>query len=215
MQRVLDILLPTLALAVLSPVMVAAAVAIRLCSPGPIFYKALRVGKDGRLFTMYKFRTMHAHDTAYSSRITALNDPRVFPLGALLRRTKVDELPQFFNILKGDMAIVGPRPEDPEIVSRYYRPEHYETLARRPGLSSPGTLFYYTQAEHLLEAASSEEYYARHILPAKLALDKVYVRQASLVYDLWIMVRTVWVILALAVGKRVRSDVPESAITQA
>src|SRR5438445_11425118 len=117
-----------LVLLLLAPLLAVIVVGIRLSSKGPVFYRARRVGLHGKLFTMYKFRTMDVAGTTLASAITATHDPRVFPFGRLLRRYKIDELPQLFNILKGDMSFVGPRPEDPGIVQQYYAAPDLETL---------------------------------------------------------------------------------------
>jgi lipopolysaccharide/colanic/teichoic acid biosynthesis glycosyltransferase len=176
------------------------ALAIRVASPGPALYRARRVGQAGRLFTMYKFRTMHAR--AGGGPITAAHDARIFPLGGLLRQLKIDELPQLLNVLRGEMAIVGPRPEDPSIVAAHYTPLQRETLRVRPGLASPGSLYYYTHGEKLLSEWAASEFYAERLLPTKLALDLVYVREASLRYDAQIVVRTILVILQIGLGRR-------------
>src|SRR5207247_1439230 len=115
-RRLLDALIVGPALVVTAPFLAVAAIGIRLASPGPILFRATRVGLRGRLFTMYKLRTMHVDQGRYTSAITAHRDPRIFPWGAWLRWSKIDELPQLFNVLRGDMSIVGPRPEVPRIV---------------------------------------------------------------------------------------------------
>jgi lipopolysaccharide/colanic/teichoic acid biosynthesis glycosyltransferase len=122
---------------------------------------------------------------------------------------KIDELPQLINVLKGEMAIVGPRPEDPRIVDEYYTREHLETLSVLPGLASPGSIYNYTHGERLLSADNTEQQYVEQLMPVKLALDIVYVREASFVYDLKIILRTIGVILAIALGKREFADPPE------
>ena len=170
-KRLLDILGAGFALAVTSPFFLVAAIGIKLTSPGPIFYRATRIGRDlrrpqldngatvhpverrrkdgyyGREFTMYKFRTMRVDTSSTSSPITAASDSRVFPFGAFLRATKIDELPQFVNVLKGDMSLVGPRPEAPEIVRGHYTPDDITTLQVPLGVTSPGTVYYYTHGE--------------------------------------------------------------------
>ncbi len=205
-KRALDVVLSATALLLLSPLLAAVAVAVPLASPGPAIYRARRAGVGGRPFTMYKFRTMHVGGGA---PITAGDDPRVFPLGRLLRRLKVDELPQLFNVLKGDMSIVGPRPEDPDIVARHYAPMHMETLAVRPGLTSPGSVYYYAVGEETLRHGDAVDAYVERLLPVKLALDIVYVREASLAYDLSLVLRTAAVIAARAAGRRRFPDPPE------
>jgi len=199
-KRVLDVILAGVALVAVAPVLAVAAVGIRLAGPGPIFYHAQRVGLHNRVFTMYKLRTMRMGQTNPSA-ITAKDDPRVFPFGGLLRRTKIDELPQLYNILRGDMAIVGPRPEDPRMVEQFYAPRHHETLRVLPGLTSPGSLYAYTHGEALLDASDSEGCYAERLLPLKLAMDTVYVRRASLAYDLALIVRTAWMLGTALLGR--------------
>ncbi len=191
-RRLCDLALAAVALAAAAPLLVAAAAGIRLSSPGPVLYRAPRVGRGRKLFRMYKLRTMHV-DAAAGSAITGRDDPRVFTFGAWLRRTKLDEVPQLFNVLRGDMAIVGPRPEDPKFVERHYAPVHFETLAVRPGLASPGSIYNYTHGEAMLTGDDPERVYVERLLPVKLALDVVYVRHASLSYDVRIVARTVGV----------------------
>ena len=154
MKRILDIVLSATALALLAPVLVAAAVAVRISSPGPILFRAKRVGQNGRTFTMLKFRTMHERreDQPWTA-ITANGDQRVFVAGSMLRKFKIDELPQLLNILRGDMSIIGPRPEDPGIVERFYGDVELRTLKVRPGLGSRGSLYYYTHLESRIPAA--------------------------------------------------------------
>jgi len=207
-KRVLDVILAGVALVAAAPVLCVAAVGIRLAGAGPIFYRAHRVGLHGRVFTMYKLRTMRVRQS-YASAITAKNDPRVFPFGALLRRTKVDELPQLYNVLRGDMAIVGPRPEDPGMVARFYTPLDHETLRVAPGLTSPGSIYAYTHGEAQLDARDSEGCYGERLLPLKLAMDIVYVRRASLAYDLAVIVRTAWMLGPALLGRRAFPLPPE------
>ena len=208
-RRLLDVVLTGLALVVLAPAMALAAIGIRLSSPGPVFYKAVRAGRDGRPFVMYKMRTMHHRRRSDDSLITAERDPRVFPFGAWLRRSKLDELPQIFNVLRGEMAVVGPRPEDPSIVDRYYTAAQWETLKVAPGLTSPGALYSTTHGEQRLSAVDPERDYVQRVLPVKLALDRVYVRHASVGYDLALIIRTIFVVTGRALGRRLFRDPPE------
>jgi lipopolysaccharide/colanic/teichoic acid biosynthesis glycosyltransferase len=120
-KRLFDVVFAALAIVMLAPACLVAAIAIRLTSPGPVLYQALRTGRGGADFVMYKFRTMHVIQSSHSV-ITAANDARIFPVGRILRATKFDELPQLFNVLRGQMSIVGPRPEDPAIVKKHYGP---------------------------------------------------------------------------------------------
>ena len=197
MRRFVDIVLAGMVLVATLPVMIAAAGAIYAVSRGPVIYRAERVGRCGRVFTMYKLRTMYARGADAGSVVTAVGDGRVFPLGRLLRRMKVDELPQMVNIVKGDMSIVGPRPRDPEIVRLCYTPLHRETLNVLPGLTSPGTLFYLTHAERTLRSKDPEGEYRDRILPQKLAFDIDYVRNRTAWIDLCVVARTVGAIFNL------------------
>jgi lipopolysaccharide/colanic/teichoic acid biosynthesis glycosyltransferase len=210
-RRLFDTWLAALALLLCSPLLLAAALGIKLSSPGPVLYRAQRVGRHRRLFTMYKFRTMHAAPRAAGSAITAQHDPRVFRLGAWLRRLKIDELPQLFNILKGEMSFVGPRPEDPRIVADFYTAEQCETLRVLPGLASPGSIYNYTHGERWLDAQDAERQYVERLLPIKLALDAVYVRETSFWYDACIVGRTLLTIVRIALGQREFPDPPEMA----
>src|SRR5580765_2430484 len=182
-KRLLDIVVTACALTAAAPLLLVAAVGIRLTSPGPVLYRAQRIGRDrrrpyanlclgayqperrragygGREFTMYKFRTMHVSADPGSS-ITARNDSRVFPFGAWLRATKIDELPQLINIIRGDMTLVGPRPEAPDIVRNHYTPDDLSTLQTLPGLTSPGSLYYYTHCEAKLPNDAVVELYVQ------------------------------------------------------
>lgn len=211
-RRVLDLVLASLGLVVTAPILAVAAIGIRLSSPGPVLYRARRAGRDGRPFIMYKLRTMHV-TRGLGSRITAPADRRVFPFGRLLRVTKIDELPQLWNVLRGDMAIIGPRPEDPDFVAQHYAPVHLETLRVRPGLTSPGSLYYVTHADHVLDGNDPEGTYLQRVLPIKLALDLEYVRRGgSLRYDLSLIGRTLWIIAASALGRRRFPEPPEAEV---
>jgi lipopolysaccharide/colanic/teichoic acid biosynthesis glycosyltransferase len=213
-RRLLDVTLAALGLALTAPLLAVAAVGIVLSSPGPIIYRATRLGRGGRRFIMFKLRTMRAAPPAPGERasaITAWDDPRVFPLGGWLRRTKLDELPQLVNVLRGDMAIVGPRPEDPKFVAGPYATLYRETLRVRPGLASPGSLFSSTHGETWLSSTDAERDYVEKLLPLKLALDAGYVRRASLRYDLTIMLRTLRVLAARALGRTAFAEPPELA----
>ena len=209
LRRFIESSLALLVLIVMSPVMCIAALGIRLSSPGPILYRAIRVWRNGELFIMYKFRTMHISMRGLESRVTLQEDPRVFAFGALLRLTKVDELPQLFNILKGEMSFVGPRPEDPHFVKHHYRPEQFEVLSVLPGLTSPGSLFNYTHGERWLDPADPETSYVMKVLETRIALDLVYIREMSWHYDVRLIFRTLWIVLAIVAGRTAFPDPPE------
>jgi len=207
-RRLCDVVLASPALMLTAPVIALAVLAVRWSSPGPGLYRARRVGRHGVPFTLYKLRTMDVAP-AGTAPITQHDDPRVFRVGRWLRDWKVDELPQLFNVIRGDMAIIGPRPEDPEIVRDHYTHEQWQTLTVRPGLASPGSLYNYTHGERSLSGDAAVETYLGELLPLKLALDLEYVRDASIWYDLRLMARTIWVILARACGRRTFRDPPE------
>ena len=160
---------------------------------------------------MYKFRTMRVDTSHTSSPITAASDSRVFPFGALLRATKIDELPQLVNVLKGDMSLVGPRPEAPEIVRGHYTPDDLITLQVPPGVTSPGTVYYYTHGESTLAADGTVDHYVKRLLPVKLALDRVYIERGRPLYDIRVILRTIGAILARILGRRRFPEPPELA----
>lgn len=211
-KRLFDIAAATLALLMSAPFIAVAAIGIMLTSPGAIFYRARRVGRNGAVFTMYKLRTMHVVQTGASS-ITSPGDNRIFPFGALIRRLKLDELPQFWNILNGNMSLVGPRPEAPDIVEKHYTDWMHETLRIRPGVTSPGAIYNYIMADTLLDDSDAEGSYARKLLPPKLALERAYLERASFVSDLGYVVLTAWAIVAHVLRRDVQ--LPETDITNA
>ena len=180
-----------LALTALGPVLAAIAAAIKLDSPGPVFYRGLRAGRRGVEFRIYKFRTMHVGPDNSGPRITRYGDRRVTRVGRVLRRTKLDELPQLLNVLKGDMSIVGPRPEDPHYVA-LYSPEQRKVLDVRPGITSLASV-QFRDEEALLVGSDWERTYVNEVMPAKLEIDLAYVRDRSLLLDarvLWATART-------------------------
>lgn len=211
-KRLFDIAVAALALLVAAPFIVVAAIGIMLTSSGPIFYRARRAGRNGAQFTMYKLRTMHVAQNEATS-ITSTRDNRIFPFGNLIRRLKVDELPQFWNILNGNMSLVGPRPEAPDIVEKHYSDWMHETLRIRPGVTSPGAIYNYLMADTLLDDNDPEASYVRNLLPPKLALERAYLERASFFSDLGYVVLTAWAIVAHVLGRDVR--LPEADITNA
>ena len=201
-KRIFDIVFAIIVLVLAAPFLIAAAMGIRILSPGPIFFHAKRVGKDMQPFDMLKFRSMRVGSEKQSA-ITSQSDARVFPFGALLRKLKIDELPQFLNVLKGDMSIVGPRPEDPKIVSESYTPWMKETLLVQPGITSPGALYYYAYGFELLDEDKPEESYISNLLAPKLAIDRAYLDRAGFWSDLYYVILTFVSVLATAIGHRI------------
>ena len=195
MKRAFDIVAAAALLVALSPLMVLIACVMRLSSPGPIIYRGWRIGRDGYPFRIIKFRTM---TQATSGReITISDDPRVTQVGRLLRATKLDELPQLLNVLKGEMSLVGPRPEAPHYVARY-TPAQREVLAVRPGITGPSQVLF-RHEERLLRGPDPEQLYLSVVMPAKLAIDLDYARAHSLLGDIRILART---LLACALPAR-------------
>jgi lipopolysaccharide/colanic/teichoic acid biosynthesis glycosyltransferase len=187
-MRFLNASVSLLGLVALSPVLLMVALAVKWSSPGPVLYRARRVGKDGRLFNLYKFRSMVVDADSRGPRVTASGDVRVTGVGRFLRRTKLDELPQLFNTLVGDMSLVGPRPEDPDYV-KLYSPEQRRVLSVRPGITSPATLRYRTE-EQLLVGPEWEETYRTEILPDKLRIELEYLSGRTLSSDMLILAKT-------------------------
>lgn len=188
-RRLFDLVASTIGLLLAWPVLLAAAVAIKVSSPGPVFYKAERVGRNGRLFRMYKFRTMVENAAAVGPAITRSGDPRVFGVGRVLRRLKIDEIPQLMNVLRGEMAIVGPRPEALRYVQRY-TPSQRQILAVLPGMTSPASLLY-RHEEAQLKGDDWEKTYLDVIMPEKVAIDLAYLDRRSLLSDIGIIARTI------------------------
>ena len=185
MKRLIDVLFAGGLLILVLPLMVGALIGIKLNSRGPVLYHAVRVGMDGKPFKMFKFRSMHKTSTENRGAvITAHGDERIFKFGRVLRRTKIDELPQLWNVLIGNMSIVGPRPEDPRIVELYYANWMKETLSVRPGITSPGAIFYYATCEKLINEDDPEGSYASLILPPKMAVERAYLERATWLSDL-------------------------------
>jgi lipopolysaccharide/colanic/teichoic acid biosynthesis glycosyltransferase len=193
MKRAFDFTAALIGLIVTSPLVVAAAVAVKLGSPGPAFYSGPRVGRNGTLFEVHKLRSMRVGAESAGPAVTAGDDPRVTGVGRLLRRSKLDELPQLFNVLKGDMSLVGPRPEHPDYVKQY-TPDQRRLLAVRPGITGPSALAFIDE-EEMLRGGHSESTYLREVLPEKLALELQYVEHATFGSDLKILLKTVALVL--------------------
>ena len=187
-KRILDVVVSGLGLALLSPLMLALSVCIKLDSRGPLFYRGKRVGKDGEPFRMYKFRTMVVEADRIGPALTYREDPRITRVGGFLRRTKLDELPQLINVLKGEMSLVGPRPEDPSYVA-HYTAEQRKVLRVKPGVTGPTQLEYRDEAS-MLEARTADAHYLSEIMPEKLELDLLYVHNRSLAVDFKILWQT-------------------------
>ena len=195
LKRAFDIVVALVGLVFFSPLMLIIAVFTKLDSPGPVFYRAPRVGKGGRPFRMYKFRTMAADADKIGPAITVDKDPRITRIGARLRRSRLDEIPQLINVLRGEMSMVGPRPEAPYYVEKY-SPGQREVLMVKPGMTGPAQIVFRHEEEVLSNAETLEDEYMNVILPPKLAMDLQYIEQQSLSLDLKILFQTAWVLLA-------------------
>jgi lipopolysaccharide/colanic/teichoic acid biosynthesis glycosyltransferase len=200
-KRAFDIIVALVFLVLAAPLMAGAAIGIRLTSPGPVFYRARRSGQGGAVFEMLKFRSMHvARPGAEGGAITAHGDARVFGFGRLIRKLKIDEMPQAINVLKGEMSVVGPRPEDPGIVERAYAGWMRETLDVRPGLTSPGAVWYYAMGERLITPDDPEGSYIGRVLAPKLAIERAYMERMTVWNDFATAVRTVAAVLGQVAG---------------
>lgn len=195
-KRLLDVVLALPAVVLLLLPWAVIACIIKLQSPGPAVYKPKRVGLNGKEFTLYKFRSMRA-DSGRIRATTLRGDDRIFPFGRFLRNSKLDETLQLINILKGEMSIIGPRPEDVENSRLYYVGKYRDILSAKPGLSSPASLYDYTHGEKY----PSEAEYVRDFLPKKLDVERYYVLHQSLGYDARILFRTAAVIVQMMCGR--------------
>lgn len=191
MKRLFDIMVSFIGLICLLPLLLLVAVLIKLDSMGPVFFKQQRMGMRFRPFQILKFRTMVQDSSTKGQSITVGDDPRITRVGRFLRKSKFDELPQLFNVLKGDMSLVGPRPEVPDYVE-LFRHDYEEILKVRPGITDLASIKYRDEATILGQSENPEEEYIVHILPEKINLAKEYIRRSSLIFDLSVICRTVF-----------------------
>jgi lipopolysaccharide/colanic/teichoic acid biosynthesis glycosyltransferase len=189
MKRLFDLVMAVLGLMLLFPVLLLVALLIKLDSPGPIFFRQERIGKQLRPFVIYKFRTMTLDASRKGGLITVGADPRITRIGRILRKMKIDELPQLINIIKGEMSFVGPRPEVPRYVE-LFRQDYEEILTVLPGLTDLASLRYRNEAEMLRNTKNPEEEYIQRILPDKIRLAKEYLRRSSLYFDVTLIFKT-------------------------
>lgn len=187
LKRLLDVVVSLVALVLLLPLFAIIAVLIRLDSPGPVFYRSTRTGQHGKPFRMFKFRTMVANADRIGPPSTAGDDPRITRVGGILRRLNLDELPQFINVLRGEMSIVGPRPEVPDVTSLLPEEERHQILSVRPGITDWATLWIRNEGERLRGSADPHRKYLEEIWPEKRRLQLEYVRNRSFWTDLRIM----------------------------
>ena len=194
-KRLFDLIGATLALLLLAPLLAAVAVAIRVDSPGPVFFRQERVGRGGVLFRIHKFRTMRVDAPALGLQVTVGRDARITRVGHWLRHHRIDELPQFIDVLLGRMSLVGPRPEVPRYVALYPASLKVLVLAVRPGITDPASLANLDEPALLAAASDPEREYIDHVLPRKLALQAEYAANATLWSDLLVLGRTLRILL--------------------
>lgn len=199
-KRCFDVAAALGGLVLTSPLLLLGAAAVRLTSPGPVLFRARRVGRDGRPFDMLKLRTMRSDCQQAGRQVTEPDDDRVTPVGRILRRWKIDELPQLWHVLRGEMSVVGPRPESREIVEQHYTVEHRRVLSVRPGLVSPADIRWWpspTYHDPPAPGVPLQEHYVKRHLPAILAEDMRYLEHPDLRADLRTIAQTV---LCIVVG---------------
>lgn len=195
-KRSFDLIASAIGLIILSPLLVLIAIMVKLSSPGPVFYRGVRSGLHGMPFQIYKFRTMVQNAESLGGMSTAKHDARITPVGNVLRRYKLDELPQLLNVLKGDMSIVGPRPEMPAYTD-LYEGEELAILSVRPGITDYASLAYFQLAD-VLGSEAPDQVYEEQVRPVKNALRVKYVREQSMRTDLVIILRTLRRLLTFA-----------------
>ncbi len=192
-KRVVDLALAALGLLLFLPVFVLIWLAIKLLDPGDALFRQTRVGQNGTLFQIIKFRTMSAHPEKAGPSITVSGDRRVTGIGRVLRKTKLDELPQLWNVLRGEMSLVGPRPELPKYVA-FYSPQQRAVLELKPGITDEASLAFRNEEQLLAAASDPEQFYIQHCIPQKIALNLAYAHNATVTRDLGLILRTIAII---------------------
>jgi lipopolysaccharide/colanic/teichoic acid biosynthesis glycosyltransferase len=190
LKRGFDIMVSLFAIILLSPLLLVIAAAVGFTSPGGVLYVQKRVGRNNREFNLYKFRTMRTGADKSGLLTVGGRDPRITKVGYFLRKYKVDELPQLFNVLFGSMSLVGPRPEVRKYVS-LYTAEDRQVLTVKPGITDFASLEYFSENELLAQSADPEGTYIHDVMPEKLRLNRKYIREASFTTDIKILFRTV------------------------
>ncbi|MBN1069004.1 sugar transferase [Clostridium botulinum] len=189
-KRIFDFACSTLGIIILSPIFILISIMIKTGSDGPVFFKQIRVGEDGKDFEILKFRTMVVDAEKLGKQITVGNDNRITKIGSFLRKYKLDELPQLINVFKGDMSLVGPRPEVPRYV-KIYNDEQRKVLEVKPGITDLASIRYKDENALLGKAENPEEFYINTIMPDKLALNLEYINKSNVFFDIYIIVKTI------------------------
>ena len=193
-KRILDFILSSVAIVVLCPVFIAIAIAIHLDSDGPVFFRQERIGKRGKPFRIFKFRTMHVNADKQGPSITIGSDSRITRVGAFLRKMKLDETAQVFNVFLGEMSFVGPRPEVPKYVE-LYSPWQKQVLLVRPGITDYASIAYRNESEILAKADDPESLYINFIMPEKIKLNMKYLHEISPITDAKLIIKTIVVVI--------------------
>ena len=188
-KRAFDIIVSLIILIVLSPLLLLIALAVKLDSKGPVFYRQVRVGRYGKDFRIYKFRTMVQDADKVGPPLTMGRDPRITRVGGLIRKCRLDEFSQLFNVLGGSMSLVGPRPEVRRYVEKY-KPEYMQTLLIRPGVTAPSSIAFKDEDKILNAESDPEKVYVEKILPPKMELNLEYMKDMSFLNDVKIIFKT-------------------------
>lgn len=191
MKRLFDITASFFGILILSPLLIFIGLWVGLSSKGGVFYKQIRVGKNNKDFKLYKFRSMRVNSDKQGLLTVGSKDSRITKAGYFIRKYKIDELPQLFNVLKGDMSFVGPRPE----VRRYvdlYSEEQMKVLSVRPGITDPASIKYRNENDILSSASNPEQYYIQHIMPDKLKINIDYINTRTFIKDIKIIFQTIF-----------------------
>lgn len=194
MKRLFDIIASGMGLLILSPILIVVAIWIKLDSPGPIFYRQVRVGRNNKDFQIFKFRSMRVGSDKGSLVTIGGRDPRITKSGYFIRKFKIDELPQLINVFIGDMSLVGPRPEVRHYVN-YWTTEQMHVLDVRPGITDPASIRFRNENELLEKAEDPEKYYIEVVMQEKIKLYLEYVKKHNFFYDIKLILQTFWVII--------------------
>ena len=190
MKRLFDIVASVIGLVVFSPVMLIVAIIVKMTSPGPILFSQKRLTKGMREFNIYKFRSMVSNELREKNTVQIKgSSSEITPIGKFMRKTKLDELPQFWNILKGDMSFIGPRPELPRRL-KYYNDRQKQIFSVRSGISSPASIVFSDEEYLMNQVKDPEKFYIQEIMPYKIELNLYYIEHQSFFYDIWLIVAT-------------------------
>lgn len=202
-KRIFDFVCSITVLCAISPILLLIAVGVKVSSEGPVFHISERVGKNGKLFKMYKFRSMHVKQPNVIEKPYLVNTQRIFPFGGFLRKSKMDELPQLINIMLGQMSFIGPRPYPKSVTDRLFTGKNEKILSVRPGLACLDSLYDYCHGELFVTDA---EYYRDNVIPVRTELARMYVEKRSISLDIYCICRTIVLIVQIVVLKKDKYD---------